>query len=39
MWRRLAEAITALEAIAARIASEMNELVRTRDTSNQHQDD
>ena len=31
MWHRLAEAITALEAIAARIATEMNELVKSRD--------
>jgi hypothetical protein len=30
MWRRLAEAISALETIASRIASEMNELVKTR---------
>jgi hypothetical protein len=28
MWRRLSEAITSLEVIASRIASEMNELVK-----------
>ncbi|HEX9162621.1 MAG TPA: hypothetical protein VF980_13025 [Thermoanaerobaculia bacterium] len=31
MWRRLSDAIAALETIAARIASEMNELVSRRD--------
>lgn len=31
MWRRLAEAIASLETIAARIAAEMNELVKSRD--------
>ena len=30
MWHRLAEAISALETIASRIASEMNELVKNR---------
>ncbi len=30
MWRRLADAITSLETIASRIASEMNELVKNR---------
>ncbi len=32
MWRRLADAIASLETIAARIASDMNELVRSRDS-------
>lgn len=31
MWRRLADAIAALETVAARVAAEMNELVRKRD--------
>ena len=31
MWRRLADAIAALETVAARIAAEMNELVSRRD--------
>ena len=31
MWRRLAETIASLETIAARIASEMNELVKNRE--------
>ena len=31
MWRRLSDAIASLEAIAAKIAAEMNELVKTRD--------
>jgi len=30
MWRRLAEAIASLETIAARIAAEMDELVKNR---------
>jgi len=30
MWRRLADAIASLEMIASRIASEMNELARSR---------
>lgn len=32
MWRRLADAIASLETIASRIAAEMNELVKTRST-------
>ncbi len=31
MWRRLAEAIASLETIAARIAAEMDELVKNRE--------
>ena len=31
MWRRLAEAIASLETIAARIAAEMDELVKSRE--------
>ena len=30
MWRRLADAIASLETVAARIAAEMNELVKKR---------
>ena len=30
MWRRLADAIASLETVAARIAAEMNELVKSR---------
>ena len=33
MWRRLADAIASLETIAARIAAEMNELVKSRGSS------
>ena len=32
MFRRLAEAITMLESLASRIAVEMNELVKSRDS-------
>lgn len=32
MWRRLSDAIASLEVVAARIASEMNELVKSRET-------
>ena len=32
MWRRLADAIASLETVAARIAAEMNELVKKRGT-------
>lgn len=31
MWRRLSDAIASLEAVAAKIAAEMNELVKSRD--------
>ena len=37
MWRRLADAIASLETVAARIAAEMNELVKKRGSDDKQQ--